>query len=103
MVLDTSKLSVGSWRTTLVGCAFAGMTFLQSWLANSKTINWHDPVLLIGLGMAVLGFVAKDSNKTGGTSLVANAIPDARLHAEAVVAKVETPAEASPVPVPPKP
>lgn len=83
MVIDTSR--IGSWKTTLSGCVTGGLLFLQSWIANGKTINFHDPMLLVGLGVAVFGIVAKDGNKTGGTSLVPGSVPDATLHAEAKI------------------
>ena len=83
MVIDTSKVNFGSWKTTLSGCVTGGLLFLQSWVANGKTLNFHDPMLLVGLAVAVFGIVAKDGDKTGGTSLVPNAVPDATLHQEA--------------------
>ena len=98
MVIDTSKLSAGSWKTTVAGWLSGGLLFLQSYLSNGHALNWHDPALLVGLGLAILGTAAKDSNVTGGTVLQTGAVPDARLHAEAVADKTETPAEASPAP-----
>ena len=88
MVIDTSKLGSSSWKTTVTGWLTGGLLFLQSWLANGHKLNFHDPVLLIGLGMAILGTMAKDGNKTGGTSLVTGAVPDAQLHAQSAVQKV---------------
>src|ERR1017187_7846366 len=105
MVIDTSKISTGSWKTNVA----AVVTFVAGFILINPALFVKWPIVYelakyVGVGGVGVGFFsAKDSNVTGGTVLQSNAIPDARLHAEAVVAKVETPAEASPVPVPPKP
>jgi hypothetical protein len=105
MVIDTSKLTAGSWKTSLAGYA----VLISGLIAANPGdfVKWPTVVLAakyIALLAAAAGFkFAKDGNVTGGTTLATGAVPDARLHAEAVVAKVETPAEASPAPAPPKP
>ena len=86
MVIDTSKVSLGSWKTTLGGFVTGGLIFLSSYLTNGNTVNIHDPKFWMAFACAAWGYVQKDSNKTGGTSLVAGAVPDATLHAEAAVA-----------------
>lgn len=86
MVIDTSKMLNGSWKTTVSGAIGAGLIWLNSYLQNSHTINWHDPQLLIGLAMAVMGYVAKDSNVTGGT--VVNSNNDPKAVAATAVPKV---------------
>jgi hypothetical protein len=57
-----------SWKTTLGGAAAAALGFFQAY----KIHNFHDivsdPTTLSMFVLAVIGFVAKDSNVTGGTS-----------------------------------
>jgi len=106
MVIDTSKLTSGSWKTTVTGIltAAAGFVTFSPALFTGPKWAWVNELakyVMIG-GLAGMGLASKDNNVTGGTKLTPDAIPDARLHAEAVAAKTETPAEASPVPVPPK-
>lgn len=55
-----------SWKTTLAGVVPGLLLFLQSWLTNGHTLDWHNPTLLVGAALAVLGIVGKDYNVTGG-------------------------------------
>jgi len=57
------KTAIKNWQTTLAGNSGAALLFLQSWLANGHKLNWHDPALLIGLVIALLGIVAGDGAK----------------------------------------
>ena len=82
MVLDTTKLNMGSWKTTLSGLVTAGAGFI---VANPELFANHPAILKFAMyvmvgGLASIGIFAKDSNKTGGTSLVPNSTPDAVLH-----------------------
>jgi hypothetical protein len=92
MILDTSKLTAGSWKTTVGGFITGGLVFLSSYLQNGRTVNIHDPKFWMAFVLAAWGYVQKDSGVTGGTTLANGAIPDATLHAaaanEAAVPKV---------------
>ena len=83
MVIDTSKITSGSWKTTVTGWLTAVVLWLQSWLLQGHKLNWHDPMLVVGIAAAVLGSLSKDNDVTGGTKLATGAVPDAALHAEA--------------------
>ncbi len=85
MVIDTSKLTAGSWKTTLLGLisAAAGfVAFSPALFAKWPWVNEVAKYIMVG-GMAGIGIAAKDSAVTGGTILQAGAVPDATLHAEA--------------------
>ena len=86
-----TKVFGASWSTTFIGAASAAVLWLQSYLSNNHTINWHDPTLLIGLAAALLGWRSKAVSATGGTTLAAGSIPDAALHQQAKVDAVESP------------
>jgi len=93
MIIDTSKLTAGSWKTSLIGLLSAAAGFVAFSPALFSKWPWIVEVakyIMVG-GLAGLGFASKDSNVTGGTVLQSNAVPDATLHAEAIAA------------VPPKP
>ena len=90
MVIDTSKLASGSWKTTLIGLVSAAAGFVAFSPALFVKWPWVNEVakyIMVG-GLAGLGLAAKDTDRTGGTVLQAGAVPDATLHAEA---KVEPP------------
>ena len=84
MVIDTHNM--GSWKTTIAGLAGAILTVVVQYTQNNHKFDWHQ--LSIPVTIAVLGFLAKDSNVTGGTTLQSNAVPDATLHAEAKAEEV---------------
>ena len=56
-----------SWHTTLTGLLTAAILWLQSYLQSGHHLNFHDPILIVGLAAAVLGALSKDSDATGGT------------------------------------
>ena len=91
MVIDTSKLLGGSWKTTAFGLisAIAGFVILhpQYFTAHAYIVDIANYVLMGGL--AGLGLAGKDSNVTGGTTLQSNAVPDVVLHQEAAKAATE--------------
>lgn len=87
MVIDTSRLGAGSWKTTASGLVTAAAGFI---VANPELFVNHQMLLKLAMymmvgGLASIGLFAKDSNVTGGTTLQSNAVPDATLHAEAKV------------------
>ena len=71
MVIDTSKLLGGSWKTTAFGIisAAAGFVILhpQYFAAHAYIVDIANYVLMGGL--AGLGLAGKDSNVTGGDKL----------------------------------
>ena len=80
MVIDTSKILSSSWKTTVGGFVTGGLVFLNSYLQNVHTVNIHDPKFWMAFALAAWGYVQKDSNVTGGTTLASGAVPDATLH-----------------------
>jgi hypothetical protein len=69
MVIDTSKLTSGSWKTTVLGLISAAATFI---VANPDMFSkwpWLRTVAVFVMtgGLAGLGLTAKDSSVTGGT------------------------------------
>jgi hypothetical protein len=82
MVIDTSKVNFGSWKTTLGGFVSGGLLFISSYLSNGHTINIHDPKFWGAFVVAAWGYVQKDSGVTGGTKLASGSVPDATLHQE---------------------
>ena len=88
MKIDTSKLTSGSWKTTLFGI----ITFVAGFIAMSPATFAKWPIVVelakyIALGAGGAGLVAaKDSGVTGGTKLESGAVPDATLHEEAAAA-----------------
>jgi hypothetical protein len=83
MVIDTSKLNAGSWKTTVGGLVTGGLLFLSSYLQNGHAVNIHDPKFWMAFAVAAWGYVQKDKDVTGGTKLSSGAVPDATLHAVA--------------------
>ena len=83
MILDTSKLGTGSWKSTVGGLVAGGLMFVNSYIQNGQHINVHDPKFWMAFGFAAWGYVQKDSNVTGGTTLASGSVPDATLHAAA--------------------
>jgi len=77
MVLDTSKLFSGSWKTTVGGLVVAVFIGLSSYLSDGHTLNYKDPLLWAAVGVAVKGFFEKDGNVTGGTTPNPNNSPAA--------------------------
>ena len=55
-----------SWKTTLAGAVPGALLFVQAWLSNGHKLNWHDPALLVGLALALLGYYSKDYDVSGG-------------------------------------
>jgi len=53
-----------SWKTTLIGAILAIVIAVQPLIATG-TIDWK--AVIVAALIAGLGFVAKDSNVTGGT------------------------------------
>jgi hypothetical protein len=88
MVIDTSKVLSGSWKTTVFGLTSAVAMFV---LANPGLFQkWPWMVTVAGFvatgGLAALGIVGKDSNVTGGT--VVNSNNDPKAVAATAVPKV---------------
>ena len=84
MVIDTSKLGAGSWKTSVIGVlsAAAGfVAFSPALFAKWPWVNEVAKYIMVG-GLAGLGLASKDSGVTGGTRLESGAVPDATLHAE---------------------
>jgi hypothetical protein len=54
------KTAIKNWRTTLAGNASGILLFLQSWLQHGRKLDYHDPALLVGLALALLGTIAGD-------------------------------------------
>ncbi len=66
-----------SWRTSILGLTLAiGNVVIPLFQGGSPTWKQIAASALI----AAFGFVAKDANVTGGTTLAAGAVPDAMLH-----------------------
>ena len=77
-----------SWKSTLIGIVGLVLGILQ---ASSHNGDWvaalHDRSVQLAIAVAILGFVSKDSNVTGGTSgqpSTAQALADANQHPSAV-------------------
>jgi len=60
--------TITNWKTTALGALAAVLGFLQAYMIH----DWHtiikDPTTLVMFVLALLGFAAKDSNVTGGTT-----------------------------------
>lgn len=56
-----------SWKTTLGGAAAAALGFFQAYKIHDIHQIISDPTTLSMFVLAVVGFVAKDSNVSGGT------------------------------------
>lgn len=58
-----------NYRTTLIGAALAGLSFLAIYQSNGGTLsNWQQ--WLIPFAIAALGYVAKDAGVTGSMKLL---------------------------------
>jgi hypothetical protein len=57
-----------SWKSTLVGLAGTILGVVQGFQAHSFRDLLHNQVFQLALMTAVLGYVSKDANVTGGTS-----------------------------------
>lgn len=71
MVIDTSKLGAGSWKTTASGLVTAAAGFV---VANPELFANHPAILKVAMyimvgGLASIGIFAKDRNVTGGTTM----------------------------------
>lgn len=73
-----------SWKTTLTGAASLTLGIIS---ASSYHGDWvaalHDRGIQLAIAIAVLGFVSKDGNVTGGTSgqpSTPQALADANVH-----------------------
>lgn len=51
-----------NWKTTIVGAIAGGLIAIQPLLAGAS-VDWGQ--VAVGFAVAVLGFLAKDFNKTG--------------------------------------
>ena len=90
----TGLPSFASWKTSLTGVAGVILGVMQTFKHTTLSETINDPLVWYALVMALLGFFAKDSNVTGGTSgqvSTPQALADAR----------QAPAPGVPV-VPPK-
>ena len=69
MVIDTSKVLSGSWKTTAFGLVSAAAGFIilhpQYFTAHAYIVDIANYVLMGGL--AGMGITGKDSNVTGGS------------------------------------
>jgi hypothetical protein len=50
-----------SWKTTAVGAALAALMVIQQ--ATGDGVQWADPALWVAVGIAILGFLSKDSDR----------------------------------------
>lgn len=69
MIIDTSKLLTGSWKTTLCGLVSAAASFVALNPIMFQRWPWVPTVagFVASGGLAVLGIAAKDGDVTGGT------------------------------------
>jgi len=58
-----------NYRTTIVGAALAGLSFLSIYQANGGDLS-HWQQWLIPVAIAALGFVAKDAGVTGSVKIL---------------------------------
>jgi uncharacterized membrane protein len=54
-----------NWKTTIAGLAGAILTVVLQYTSNGDQLNWKQ--LPVPITIALLGFLAKDFNTTGGT------------------------------------
>ena len=93
MVIDTSKLLSGSWKTTALGLISAAAGFV-AFSPNLPLLVAHPWIgelskYIMAGGMAGIGLAAKDSAVTGGTKL--NTSNDPAVTKAAIVEKEPQP------------
>lgn len=64
---DLPKGLLKSWKTTLGGAVAAALGFFQAYQIHNFHDIVRDPTTLAMFVLAVIGFVAKDGDVTGGT------------------------------------
>lgn len=60
--MNTLKAGINSWKTTIIGCAIAALLIVQEALKNGVQLT--DIQLWVAVGIAVLGIVSRDSDKS---------------------------------------
>ena len=66
-VPDVLGSALTNWKTTTVGILSFAFAIVQALGTHSLSEAAHNPVLLLALIGAALGFFGKDGNVTGGT------------------------------------
>ena len=57
------RAALWNWKTTIIGAVLAGLLVLQESIQNE--LAWSDPAVWVAVAIAILGFVAKDADKSG--------------------------------------
>ena len=60
--MKTILAGINSWKTTIIGCAIAALLIVQDALTTGVQLN--DAELWVAVGIAVLGIVSRDADKS---------------------------------------
>jgi len=65
-MMQMTYAGLANWKTTIVGALLAALLIVQEGLDNGVQIT--DTQLWVAVGIAVLGFLARDANKSSRDS-----------------------------------
>lgn len=70
-----------NWKTTLAGGVLGGLVIAGNVVSDLQTqgkpINWSN--IGLGLGVILIGLLAKDHNVTGGTVVQPSVVPETKV------------------------